>query len=139
MKLTRFFAILCILGAVLTLSAQSSKKAYQEWGEGTWYDLPVYCDEVMVDYIVFPNVRWHVIWKPGKEGSPETVQVKGEAISDITGEVFKYRELDKFNYSGDGMFSYHYTIIGDKGHHYMGYVEWNLTTGEMKFGPAQCK
>ncbi|MEZ4996511.1 MAG: hypothetical protein R2758_03165 [Bacteroidales bacterium] len=99
---------------------------------------PVFCDDVMVDYLS-GEVMFHVIdhYKDGV-WQWEIAQAKGEAAG-MYGEVFKVREVDKYWIPVYGVLVWHYNLIGDMGHHYIGTLSYSYITGEMQILKTVCK
>ena len=131
-----------ILGLFSTqLSAQSAAKSYQGWYEGLFMT-EVYCDGIMVDYVEgVLNIHAVQHSYDGMTVAWDIYQAKGMAESTYTGEKFVYKEMDKIT-RVDGawdMYEWHYHLKGNKGHHYMGKVLWNVSTGEVTVGPTTCK
>lgn len=138
---TKAFLLICLLSGIgLTpLSAQPDNKNGNGSVTGFVTDLywdPVFCDGVLVDFLK-AEVVWHLVTHY-KDGEPQWVinHTKCEVTS-MSGEVFKVLEESKVAIPDAGLWTWHYNLIGNKGHHYiasMGYLidftkpieEWTL-------------
>ncbi len=140
MKTKSFLMIFCLFaGAVLmSLSAQSIEKSYPGWSNSLFYT-EVYCEGEQVDYVE-GVLKVHFVrhYAGGSWWKWEIYQAKGEGQSLWTGEVFKYKEVDKVDW-GEGIYSWTYHLKGNRGSKYMGHVTWDMNTGEIKVGPTSCK
>ncbi len=99
MRLKHYFLISCLFGAVLTLNAQSDTRSLAYWGDPVVWNMFVDCDgDGTPDDWVQGEIKHHQIFHI-KDGKPDWKidQVRGEAISVVTGEIFKYRELNKLD------------------------------------------
>lgn len=140
MKTKSFLMIFCLLAgaALMSLSAQSIEKSYQGWNNFLFFT-EVYCDGEQVDYVE-GVLKVHFVrhYAGGAWWKWEIYQAKGEGQSLWTGEVFKYKEVDKVSHE-DGIYTWHYLLKGNRGSKYMGHVTWDMNTGEIKVGPTSCK
>lgn len=140
MKTKVILTIICLLmGTALTnaYGQGNDTKSVQYWDVLGYYT-PVFCDDVMVDYLS-GEVMFHVIdhYKDGV-WQWEIAQAKGEAAG-MYGEVFKVREVDKYWIPVYGVLVWHYNLIGDMGHHYIGTLSYSYITGEMQILKTVCK
>ena len=137
MKLKRLSVIFCLLAGVcfIQLSAQSTNKAHQGWWAGDFFT-EVYCNGEQVDYVA-GTLKFHYVYRSEADYIWDIYQAKGEGVSSVTGENFKYKEIDKV-YWEDGMYYWHYHLKGDMGSDYTGFAVWNMVTDEMNFGPTNC-
>lgn len=101
------------------------------------YYTPVFCGDQQVDYVT-GEVMFHVIdhYKKG-EWQWEIAQAKGEATG-IYGEVFEIKEVDKYWIPVYGVLVWHYNMIGNWGHHYIGFLTYSYITGEMTVVKTVC-
>ena len=138
MKSTKRIALIFCLLAGLTstqLFGQSPNKAYQWFDSGEFFT-DVFCDGEAVDYVEgFLEFHRVVLWKEGRVF--DIIQAKGHGESMYTGEIFKYKEVDKISW-GDGMYKWTYHLKGNMGSKYMGHIVWNMNTGELTAGPTSC-
>lgn len=135
--------LMCLFTGLLQIqqiSAQGkANKADQGWLTSTYWS-PVYCDGVMVDELSGGEISIHYVFKLFKNGSvlaKEIDQIKGTDTSS-TGEVFKIRETDKYEYINGWVVTWHYNLIGNLGTHYIGTLTLNLKTGEIVVGHTVC-
>jgi hypothetical protein len=127
MKLTRFFAILCLLGAVLTLSAQNTEKAQKWYLYEDWWS-PIFCDGEYVNDVI-GNLKVHFVVKEmDDEGNIlyEVDHVKG-TVTDNFGEEFNYKEHQTVMNWENSTGTYTYHLIGDRGTKYRGslFMDWS--------------
>lgn len=139
MKTKTFLIGLCLIfGLALTGVYGQGKdtKSVQYWDVLDYYT-PVYCGDQMVDYIT-GEAAFHVIdhYKDGV-WQWEIAQVKGE-VTGYYGEVFKMKEVDKYWIPEFGILTWHYNLIGNWGHHYIGFLTYSYITGEMTIGKTVC-
>jgi hypothetical protein len=128
MKLTRFFAILCLLGAVLTLSAQSTNKAYNGYyDEYEWWS-PVYCDGEYVND-VFGVAKVHYVKKIKNDILVWEFNNVNYEATDRFGNPCKYLEHHTTYDWVNGLCTYIYHIIGDKGTKYRGQITIDFSDG----------
>ena len=128
-KKSAFLVIICLfLGAGFTqISAQSTNKTFQGWAPTVPWKVEVYCDGELTDYVE-GVMKVHWVFHAGEEFW-QILQVKGTATSSKSGEVFKYKEMDKKDFF-DGPVTYHYNLKGNMGNHYIGtatvdFSDWN--------------
>ena len=123
-KQNAFLVIICLfLGAVFT---QVSAQTFQGWDNSDSWVAEVYCDGILTDYVEL-EVKYHWVYHEGKDFWL-ILQMKGTAISAYTGEVFKYKEIDKKNYF-DGPTTVHYNLKGNMGNHYIGTMTVDFSPG----------
>ena len=138
MKTKTFFLIILFLGFGMTqINAQNTTNntgSFTEYYSGSWV-IPVYCNGVIVDNLLV-NMNVHHIghflkgdWLWCK------VQCTGEAVSELTNEVFSIKEIDKQenNIQDDGTWLlvdvYHFNMRGNNGTLYIGtqIIDWTST------------
>ena len=88
------------------------------------------------------RVHWIYFGEPGN-WKWDILQIKGEATSLITGAVFKYKEIDRITwlngeYGNYDTYTWRYHLIGKKGEHYIGFAEYDPSTGIMTPIRTQC-
>lgn len=141
---TKLFLFVCLFAGIFvtpSFAQDKANSAQQGWVEGTYWS-PVYCGDQMVDNLEGGWIRAHYVYRLFKNGDliyKEIDQIKGEVTSDNTGEVFKIREIDKWFYTGQWVFTWKYNLIGDQGSHYIGTLTINYSTGELTIGKTVCK
>ena len=120
--------IICLfLGAFFSqLSAQASQGWFSTSDFGFEWRTEVYCDGILTDYVEL-EVKYHWVYHEGKD-SWLIMQMKGTAISEYTGEVFKYKEIDMKNFF-DGPTTVHYNLKGNMGNHYIGTMTVDFSPG----------
>lgn len=140
---TKVILLLCLFICLLQIqqiSAQDkANKADQGWFASTYWS-PVYCDGEMVDELSGGEISVHYVFRLFKNGSvlaKEIDQIKG-TVTSCTGEVFKIRETDKYEYINGWVLTWHYNLIGDKGTHYIGTLTYYYKTGELIVGHTVC-
>ena len=139
---TKVILLSCLFIGIATLSVNAQDKANnsdQGWVVGTYYS-PVFCDGEMVDYLEGGEIRVHFVFRMFKNGSvlaKEIDQIKGTVTSE-SGEVFKIRETDKYEYVNGWVLTWHYNLIGDQGTHYIGTLTYYYNTGELIVGQTVC-
>jgi hypothetical protein len=135
---TFLISLYLILGVTLTSAYGQGKdtKSVQYKAVLDYYT-PVYCGDQMVDYIT-GQATFHIIdhYKDGV-WQWEIAQVKGE-VTGYYGEVFKMKEIDKYWIPEFGILTWHYNLIGNWGHHYIGFLTYSYITGEMTVGKTVC-
>lgn len=138
MKTKSLLLLILFMGfpAVQALAQGKNAKSVQYKTE-LGYFTPVYCGDVVVDYVE-GVVMFHIIdhYKNG-EWKWEIAQAKGEAMGQY-GEVFKVREVDKYYIPKFGILTWHYNLIGNKGNHYIGSLTYNFITGELTVDKTVC-
>ncbi len=114
-----------------TKAQNDASNVYQAWVESTFWS-PVFCDGVMVDALEGGTIRVHVVerYLPGVSFT-RIAQIKGEVTSDLTGEVFKIRETDKYSWSPGSPYivKWRYNLIGNMGTHYHGTITYDIWAG----------
>ena len=132
MKSKTFILICLFLGiGLIRLSAQNSNsqltRAYQGWFANGW-GCPVFCDDDLINPVdelegIFQEHCVDVV--KNDNWLREVAQLKGEATSTKTGEVFRVNELDKIiplpganNMIGCSWIS-RTNLSGNMGHHYV--------------------
>ncbi len=139
MKTKVILITVCLLlgMAVSTVSGQTNDTRSVQYTDVLAYYTPVYCGDEMVDYIT-GDARFHIIdhYKDGV-WQWEIAQVKGE-VTGYFGEVFKMQEVDKYWIPEFGILIWHYNLIGNWGHHYIGFLTYSYITGEMTVGRTVC-
>ena len=68
--------------------------------------------------------------------SGRLIELKGEAVSYFTGEVFKVKEIDKTD--NTSYTTWHYNLLGSNGSHYIGTLTLIWATGEIIVGNTVC-
>lgn len=109
-----------------------ANKVEQGWFTSSYWS-PVFCDGEMVDMLEGGTLRIHYVmrWEPFVIYK-EIDQIKGEVKSDLTGEVFKIKETDKYLGTPDFYFvTWRYNLIGNMGSHYHGTITMDLRTGSI--------
>lgn len=138
MKVKSILVIICLFVGVglIQLSAQNLEpEGNSFWVEVNW-GASVWCDGIWADYI-YGHMKVHAIDKY-EDGihTRQIVQARGDAISWVTGEEFKFKEVGKW-YPVEEIATYHYNMLGKDGSHYIGtYV---IDFGEGKITPGDCK
>jgi hypothetical protein len=139
---TKTLLLVCIFVGIasLSLNAQNkANKADQGWYSSAYWS-PVYCDGVLVDVLEGGEITVHYVFRLFKNGSvlaKEIDQIKG-TVESSSGEVFKIRETDKYEYVDGWVFTWHYNLIGDRGSHYIGTLTYYYKTGELVVGHTTC-
>jgi hypothetical protein len=141
MKTTRIFISLFLIIGVSLMQASAQghgTKTLQGWYMSEYWS-PVSCGDNVVDVLEGGSVRVHYVvhYKDGVY-QWETDQLKGEVISDLTGEVFKIREIDKTYFTDHWYLTWHFSLVGDQGTHYIGTITYSYWTGEITFGKTVC-
>ena len=126
-KKSAFLVIICLfLGAVFT---QISAQTWQGWGTSVPWSIEVYCDGDLTDYVE-GVVKVHWIFHAGEE-IWQILQVKGTATSPESGEVFKFKEIDKKDFFPiPWVVTYHYNLKGNMGNHYIGTATVDISDEE---------
>ena len=140
MKKNLLFLIICLfLGAGLNqLSAQNLEPSGNSfWLEQNW-STRVYCDGIWVD-VIYGYMKVHAvdIYKDG-EYVRQIVHAHGEAISWVTGEKFKYKEVGKW-YPNEEISTWRYNLPGEDGSHYIGTLVIDMGVSPWQFIPGDCK
>jgi len=143
MKTTIFLLLFFLMGITTSqvFAQDKANNADQGWLTSTYWS-PVFCDGVMVDILEGGEISAHYVFRLFKNGlvlAKEIDQIKGTVTSDITGEVFKIREIDKYEYVNGWVVTWHYNLIGDQGTHYTGTLTYYYRTGELVVGHTVCK
>jgi len=141
MKTTFFLFLLFFMGIAVTQTFAQDKanKADQGWFTSEYWS-PVYCDGEQVDELSGGEIRVHYVFRMFKNGSvlaKEIDQIKG-TVTSSTGEVFKIRETDKYEYVDGWVLTWHYNLIGDRGTHYTGTLTYDYGTGGLTIGNTTC-
>jgi hypothetical protein len=139
MKTKAFLFIFLLFGiSMAQVSAQGSDtRAWQGWFQSSYYT-PVFCGDVMVDYLEGGVISVHyVVFRRDGKYQWETDKLKGEVTSQ-TGEVFKISELDKTYFTDHWYVTWHYNLIGNRGTHYIGTLTYSYWTGETTVGMTVC-
>ncbi len=140
---TKVLFIVCLFIGVIAMSAQAQDKAQravQGWVTGIYWS-PVFCDGVQVDELYGGEIMVHYVFRTFKNGNvvaKEVDQIKGTVTSDLTGEVFQIREVDKYEKEDYWFVAWHYNLIGDQGSHYTGWVTYDYQSGEITIGHTTC-
>ena len=77
------------------------------------------------------------IYKDG-EYVRQIVHAHGEAISWVTGEKFKYKEVGKW-YPNEEISTWRYNLPGEDGSHYIGTLVIDMGVSPWQFIPGDCK
>jgi len=127
MKLKYFFAIFCLFGPALTLSAQNIEKAkrwyvYEGWGT------PIFCDGDLVNWASGDLKVHYVLWMEDGVVRWELDNVKG-TVTDMYGEEYKYKEHHTLFDWVNSTCEYTYHLIGNKGTKYRGTIFMDFSDG----------
>jgi len=141
MKTKNLIISICMLMGVMVsqvFAQEKDKKTEQGWFESGYYT-PVFCGDEMTDYLWPGTVRIHYV-KHDKDRDGivdwEIDQMKGEAESYFTGEVFKVKEIDRTDNST--YLAWRYNLIGNNSSHYIGTLTLIFATGELIVGKTVC-
>jgi hypothetical protein len=143
-------SVLLLIFFSLSVIAQSQKGLENRSivTEETWtgYNQPVWCAGNSAadpdDYLIgtaFLHAVYHL--KDG-EVIKRNVIMRGEATSDITGEVFKIKEQDVENWDDfwvDGIMHWRFNLKGNMGSHYIGYYTLTLPGWVITVEKILCK
>jgi hypothetical protein len=125
--------ITCLLGAVMVLHAQKDTRSIPHWGDPVNWQHPIFCDGLgtLSDW-VGGVLTFHQVFHV-KDGKPQWFinQVKGDAVSYMTGETFKYKEIAKMDLT-EYVKKIKFVLKGDNGTKYIGtytidYKTWDFT------------
>jgi hypothetical protein len=136
---TKTLLLLCLFLAIgLThLNAQNTKNntgSFTEYYTGSWL-IPVYCNGEIVDNLQATMNVHHIGHFLKGDWLWCKVECTGEAVSELTKEVFSIKEIDKQenNIQPDGTWLlvdvYHFNMRGSNGTHYIGtqIIDWTGT------------
>lgn len=144
MKKIRVLTLVCFFSGLIAIGAfaqDKSNRAEQVWTTSQGYWTPVYCDGVQVDELSGGEIVAHYVFRMFKNGdvmAKQVAMVKGMITSDLTGEVFMIREIDKYEYVDHWVVDWHYNLIGDQGSHYTGWLTYDYRSGEITVGNTTC-
>ncbi|MFB6341376.1 hypothetical protein ACE1ET_06620 [Saccharicrinis sp. FJH62] len=130
--------LICFSGFQLTAEPNPGNGATQGWTEGTYWS-PVFCNGQLVDVLEGGHIMLHYVLHI-KDGFffKEIDQLKGEVTSGETGETFKIVETDRTYFDDAWLITWHFSLIGDMGTHYVGTITYNYANGEISYGNAIC-
>ncbi len=140
MKAKNILILLCLFIAfsVFQANAQGNdNRSVQGWFQSTYWS-PIFCDDVLVDYLEGGTLFCHYVvhYKNGSYNW-EIDQLKGEVTSS-SGEVFRVREIDKTYFTDHWYVTWHFSLLGDQGTHYIGTLTYSYYTGEVTVGKIVC-
>ena len=148
MKTKTFFILCLLLGMAMTqVSAQKKPNGSHNvplFYSTTWW-APIYCDGVLVDWLE-TTLSFHLsqfcFGTPDGDVTVWGIQVfSGTATSGTgSGEIFTIHEVDKAygpNIDPD-MWIWHGNYIGNQGHHYHMWIQWDLLTNEIVVEKTIC-
>ena len=139
MKLKQLFLITCLLGAVMALHAQNDTRSVPHWGDPVMWQHPVFCDGLgtLTDWLV-GEMTFHQVFHK-KDGKPQWFinQVKGEAVSVFTGEIFNYKEIARMDLT-EYVKKVKFILRGNNGTKYTGTYTFDYKTWELKI-KINCK
>ena len=139
---SKIFLLVCLFMGTISLNSFAQDKANnatQDYKTIVGVD-PVFCDDVQVD-LLYVDLTVHFVQRTFKKGpvlSKEIQQLHGTVTSLWTGEVFKFREIDKWTETDHFEVKWHYNAKGDQGNHYLGTITYNLQTGDLTIGNTVC-
>ncbi len=138
---TKVFLFICLfIGVGITTNAQDkSNRANQGWSVFPSGSIGAFCDGVMVDRLV-GEIQYHLVGRNFKNGKPyvEIEQLKGEITSSATGETFRIRRTDKWEYDGQWFLQVNYNFIGDMGSVYTGKFSLDYSTFTFYIDHVNC-
>ncbi|WP_167611631.1 hypothetical protein [Maribellus sediminis] len=139
---TKVFLLLCLFvsTAIATSFAQEkANNATQGWSTFSPGAIGIFCDGVMIDRLV-GEIDYHWVGRGYKNGVPyrEIEQLKGNITSDLTGETFRIRRTDKWEYTGLWTLEVTYNFIGDKGSVYTGKFTLDYSTFTFSIDHVNC-
>lgn len=131
---TKLFLSLCLIVGIAStqLFAQNVKHKTVEKLTYVWYGYyqPVYCDGILVDWLIgAPTITEFQFFEDGVFVGWHN-HFKGEVISERTKEVFKVHEEDTTVDFPVGTTTWHFNLIGNKGHHYIGWMVYDWLSGQ---------
>jgi hypothetical protein len=109
------------------LSAQNENSTDQSWGT-YWYFSPVYCDGVLVDWVL-GYVPSHDIDRSLDKNAKSIHQEKGIAYSTWDGEQYSFKGIATFFHDEEGLVEslvWHYHLEDESGSKYHGKLEVNF-------------
>jgi uncharacterized protein affecting Mg2+/Co2+ transport len=136
MKIVKILIVIFLIGLTTqSLFAQipvdPKNKTYVFQFDGSWWEAPVYCDGVEIDYLRVdnPKILWRVHFINGDIRSYAVNVMNGYVTSMKTGENFRLNGGDMVKVS-EGLVQTHYNLIGDQGNHYIAQIVIDYWTWE---------
>jgi hypothetical protein len=141
---TKTFCILCLLlSLTMTQGFAQKDRTTHETSVWTGYYMPIInSNEVVVDYLTgtvttyvvthFDKTgdEWVNYHSKGQAASTDLLDENGAILLCGTGEDFIVKEND-FKQDGSLFMEFHFNLIGNRGHHYLGIMSLNTQTYEM--------
>ena len=146
---TKTFFILCLLLGMAMTQVSAQKKPKGSHNVPLFYSIelsaPIYCDGVLVDLLestFYFHLSQFCYATPDGDVTVWAIQkFSGTAISGTgSGEVFTIHEVDKsFGPNLDSnMITWHGNYVGNQGHHYHMWIQWDILTNEIVVDKAIC-
>jgi len=100
---------------------------------------PVYCDGALTDYLTGP-ITFHDVWHYIDGLDIWCIyQINGVFTSQITGEVFVYKEMGEKHLNYDNcIITWPFNMRGDQGTQYIGTLTWDFCSNIFYVDKAVC-
>ena len=134
--------LLCLFIGLATVMSNAQDKlnqASQGWSVFPEGAIGVFCDGVMIDRLV-GEIEYHWVGRDFKNGVPyrEIEQLKETITSDLTGETFRIRRTDKWEFTGLWTLEVTYNFIGDMGSVYTGKFKLDYSSFTFSIDHVYC-